>query len=187
MGGVRGVLLKIYLKMKRQIKFRGKSQFGKHEWLYGYFLKRNGSSYIVPDKMDQSLGFYQVIPETLGQFTGLLDKNGKEVWEGDILAYAGKEFLTEVVEFGYYNENGSNCAPSDNYGWFLKIIQCQGEPFKNPDHPLHSIDGIASHWPKHCADNPQGVAHFKLETIGNIHDAPHMLKGEVEDGKSQIL
>lgn len=70
----------------REILFRAQDIKTK-EWRYGFLTKMWGEYHIVDENNENSA--YEVIPETVGQFTGLTDKNGKKVFEGDVVEYAG--------------------------------------------------------------------------------------------------
>lgn len=115
---------------KTIIKLNGKEIRGK--WLYGD-LHTDGPY----------INEYKVIPETVGQFTGLTDKNGKEVWEGDILKYGNTihkavfETRNNTAYFGLVYSDVET-LPFGHYQ-DLKQIEIIGNIFENPD--LLEVEG----------------------------------------------
>lgn len=131
----------------REILFRGK-RLDNGEWVYG-LLCRVGDTYANIRRMDTEV-LYSVLTNTIGQFTGLTDKNGKKIFEGDVL-----NVHDQIPMFDGYNTDeiiyNGKVMYIKNQGMYV----CEG-----------NNDGNAL-----CALNLD-----ECEVIGNIHDNPEMLE-----------
>lgn len=116
----------------RTIKFRGK-RIDNGEWVYGYLADEN----YINDIYSIDLSSIKVDRDTVGQFTGLFDKNGKEIYEGDILLIGVKEGARIYNKvgikdgcFGYVGENTGELMPFCDYDVTEKIV---GNIYDNPE------------------------------------------------------
>ena len=120
--------------MSREILFRGKRK-DNGEWVEGYLIPQDwNTKYFIGNIRGMDLD--EIIPKTRGQYTGLKDKNGRKIFEGDILRGKGKN-VYEVV----YPENiagfvtrgtGVLSVPCMNYGT-MKYYEIVGNIYDNPE------------------------------------------------------
>lgn len=142
----------------REIKFRGK-RVDNREWVYGGISININIVYIIEKIFIHDVITAEVIPETVGQFTGLFDKNGKEIYEGDILRLPPKDEYEKHTYNSFqvfYHDN--DCTLTD-CGLVIGRLKPHG----------NSAGGYSGYKliPKHTSI---------LEIIGNIHENSELLK-----------
>lgn len=146
-----------------EYKFRGKAN---NEWYYGDLIIDEGRYYIclqVNDHIkrdDYEVYMIEVIPETVGQYTGLHDKNGKEICEKDI------------IKGNYYYETGNVLDSTPRRVEFIGKIGFEEGTFQ-----IECIKGHVHNSPKRAMF---ALLYFnvKIEIIGNTTDNPELLKCE---------
>lgn len=179
----------------RTIKFRGK-RLDNGEWVYGdleYNRAKNIARIQTYDEDGEYLMQHSVAPDTIGQFTGLLDKNGKEIYEGDVLEsfsvylsyqqvgnypppnieveeYAIKRRIDEV-EFSYGSFN------IDGFPMMFEDMMNDGEEVDR----TKERQEFEAMWEDNSYDirdkypNLRWEDFYKPHIIGNIHDNPELL------------
>lgn len=139
----------------REIKFRGKGGIT-DSWLIGSLVTWKDGAMIYGGFLNEGV----VRPETVGQYTGLKDKNGKEIYEGDILRGDEYPFNSDGVD-NYIAE----IVWADNVCGFYRITH------KKPNSTVRGISH--GNWSQLDEEDMES-----FEVIGNVHDNPELIKEE---------
>ena len=132
--------------MSREIEFRGK-RVDNDEWVYGYYIRRyqilegQVRDIIATEQPNSNGGMFVVDPVTVGQYTGLKDKNGVEIYEGDVIDTHVRSGRYMKV---YYNEDSASflTAGLGDIAWvktgglgkdMCSYIEVIGNIYENPD------------------------------------------------------
>lgn len=157
--------------MESEILFRGK-RIDNGEWVEGFYCEcpcNDGTDIPSIMRIENHSIFiqYPIILETRGQYTGLTDKNGRRIFEGDILQRNSNPKDIVIVTFGKFPiiDTETESEVDEAIGWYCKVIPTDAlskiRPFCLPM-PLtdYYIDGC------------------NIKIISNIHDNPELLGGE---------
>lgn len=136
--------------MSREILFRAK-KVNDGEWVYGYIVKKHGLYFLYDIKNSDTCrqNNYLVEEDTICQYTGLTDKNGKKIWEGDIIKYHFGEVYapvkfgeyqscfdsTSTSHVGFYVDWDKNHNFRKDLGYWIKLVDAEvvGNVFDNPE------------------------------------------------------
>lgn len=123
----------------REILFRGK-RIDNGKWVVG-MLARYNSKFNTANMVDEFEILVPVISETVGQYTGLTDKNGKKIFEGDIVKDEQVQLFSKVVyatsQDGFDGISGFMVDDIDdgmqNYNGFWHLVEIIGNIHDNPE------------------------------------------------------
>lgn len=137
----------------REIKFRGK-RLDNGEWVYGDLVRGlelvYGGTEVkihVPPIGDNHHNIYDVDPKSVGEYAGLKDRKGQEVYEDDIVTFDDAHY--QIVFKGE--------------GWTLRAVHSDNlDPYDMPNLCMQELN-----------NNP---GHTRTDVVGNTHDNPELLK-----------
>ena len=154
--------------MEDRYLFKAKTCNG--EWVTG-FLHCKDDKWYISNKVGSPFA-YEVRPDTICQCTGLRDKNGKLIWENDIVDFLGHKGIVKY-ECGSFGVAYRECIDWEE-------IESNICPVTGCDNALYACenDNFISLWEIYWNFNDEDNSVNTVEVIGNIFDNPELLESE---------
>ena len=171
---MREILFRGFSKNKNgteKVFYNGKLYKGK--WVEGCYFMAKDNKYNILHCISEIKGeqFFKIIPETVGQYIGLQDKNGNEIFKSDIVRVAGDWVGQVVFDCGAW---GISILPSIDWDYLesqiKEITGCDNSPC------FCYNDNFISFWELMWNYNVEDNWCDVVEVIGNIYDNPELLE-----------
>lgn len=143
--------------MNREILFRGKC-VDSGEWIYGSHLKERTCDGVRHIIVTEDGEYYLINPKTCGEYTGLTDKNGTKIFEGDILQISNNPKDIVRVVFGKFPviDMETESAVDEVTGWYCDVIPTDA---LSRTRPFCLILPLTDYYIDRC----------DMEVVGNVH------------------
>ncbi len=142
-------------------------------WVYGNLIKDGGRRYIVGGVEECNEEYIAISwwtpvePITVGQYAGAKDKNGKEMYEGDV---AVQRFIREDI----YDVSTDTTSLEGYHVGVVVLSASKGICLKNSMRHLECDGEIVEEWQQ--TKNLKPIIQSRCEVIGNIHDNPNIIE-----------
>lgn len=148
--------------MNREIKFRA-IEVSTGRWVYGHYTQGTDNHHYITQPNGS---VWMVDPKTLGEFTGLTDKNGVEIYEGDVVKFTTAEQGEE--DMGYERV--------EPVYFYCGAFQVRGRSLSEWNHENGLVAGqLKNRYYIAYGAKDMYMIDFNIEVIGNIHQNPELL------------